>query len=62
MLLPIVLLSSLAGAVLGIGLIVFARRGRQVPMPFGPYLAIAGFLALMYGPTLGTIVYRLGPT
>jgi len=49
MLLPIVLLSSLAGAVIGIVLILLARRGRQVPMPFGPYLAIAGFLALLYG-------------
>jgi len=49
MLLPIILLSSLAGAVLGIALMVLARRGREVPLPFGPYLAIAGFLALLYG-------------
>ncbi|HXY06131.1 MAG TPA: A24 family peptidase [Burkholderiaceae bacterium] len=49
MLLPIVLLSSLAGAVLGMGLIVLARRGRNIPIPFGPYLAIAGFLTSLYG-------------
>ncbi len=49
MLLPIVLLSSVAGAVLGIGAIVLARRGRHVPIPFGPYLAIAGYVALLYG-------------
>jgi leader peptidase (prepilin peptidase)/N-methyltransferase len=49
MLLPIVLLSSLAGAFLGVGLLVLARRGRNVPIPFGPYLAIAGFVALLYG-------------
>jgi leader peptidase (prepilin peptidase)/N-methyltransferase len=49
MLLPIVLLSSLAGAILGVGLLVLARRGRNVPIPFGPYLAIAGFVALLYG-------------
>ena len=49
MLLPIVLLSSVAGAVIGIALIVLARRGRNIPIPFGPYLAIAGFITLLYG-------------
>ena len=49
MLLPIVLLSSVAGAVLGIALILLARRGRNIPIPFGPYLAIAGFVTLLYG-------------
>jgi len=49
MLLPIVLLSSLAGAILGMALIALARRGRNIPIPFGPYLAIAGFLTSMYG-------------
>lgn len=48
----IVLLSSLVGAVIGIGLIVLARRGRDIPIPFGPYLAIAGMLALLYGKPL----------
>jgi leader peptidase (prepilin peptidase)/N-methyltransferase len=52
MLLPIVLLSSVAGAVLGVGLILLARRGRNIPIPFGPYLAIAGFVTLLYGHTL----------
>jgi leader peptidase (prepilin peptidase)/N-methyltransferase len=47
-----ILLSSLVGAVIGIGLIVFAGRGRSVPIPFGPYLAIAGMIALLHGPTL----------
>lgn len=47
-----VLLSSLVGAVIGIGMIVFAGRGRSVPIPFGPYLAIAGMIALLYGPAL----------
>ncbi len=49
MLLPIVLLSSLTGALIGIVLIILARRGRNIPIPFGPYLAIAGFIALLYG-------------
>lgn len=54
-----ILLSSLVGAVIGIGLIVFAGRGRSVPIPFGPYLAIAGMIALLHGPAL-TRAY-LGP-
>ena len=49
MLPQVVLLSSLVGAVVGISLIVLARRGRNVPIPFGPYLAIAGLIALFGG-------------
>ena len=49
MLLPILLLSSVVGAAVGIVLLVLARRGRDVPIPFGPYLAAAGFIALLYG-------------
>ena len=51
-LLPIVLLSSLVGALVGIVLIVLARRGREIPIPFGPYLAAAGFIVLLTGDTL----------
>lgn len=45
----LILLSSLVGAIIGIGLIVLARHGRNVPIPFGPYLAIAGIVALFWG-------------
>jgi leader peptidase (prepilin peptidase)/N-methyltransferase len=51
-LLPIVLLSSLVGALVGIVLIVLARRGREIPIPFGPYLAAAGFIVLLTGDAL----------
>jgi len=54
-----ILLSSLVGAAIGIVLIIFAGRGRSVPIPFGPYLAIAGMIALLHGPDL-TRAY-LGP-
>lgn len=47
-----ILLSSVVGAVIGISLIVVARRGREVPIPFGPYLAIAGMIALFWGKSL----------
>lgn len=52
MLLPIILLSSVVGAAVGICLIVFARRGRDNPIPFGPYLAAAGLISLVYGKML----------
>lgn len=45
----IILLSSLVGALVGIGLIVFAKHGRNNPIPFGPYLAAAGLIALLFG-------------
>ncbi|MFA5371987.1 MAG: A24 family peptidase [Sideroxydans sp.] len=52
-LLPLViLLSSLVGAVVGIALIVLAKRGRNIPIPFGPYLAGGGLIALFWGQTL----------
>jgi leader peptidase (prepilin peptidase)/N-methyltransferase len=51
-LLPIVLLSSLVGAVIGIALIVLAKRGREVPIPFGPYLATAGLIVMLIGKPL----------
>jgi leader peptidase (prepilin peptidase)/N-methyltransferase len=49
-LLPLViLLSAATGAVLGILMIVLRGRDRSAPMPFGPYLAAAGWLAMLYG-------------
>ncbi len=45
----IILLSSLVGAVCGIALMVIKRRGREIPIPFGPYLAAAGWIALVWG-------------
>jgi leader peptidase (prepilin peptidase)/N-methyltransferase len=48
----IILLSSLVGAVVGIMLIVFRRQERSQPIPFGPYLAGAGWIALMWGDSL----------
>lgn len=48
-LLQIVLLSSLVGAILGIALIVIFGRDRSIPIPFGPYLATAGWISLLWG-------------
>ena len=48
----IILLSSVVGAVSGLGLMLFLKRDHRAPMPFGPYLAAAGWLALMWGDEL----------
>lgn len=55
-LLPIVLLSSVVGALVGIVLIVLARRGREIPIPFGPYLAAAGFIVMMAGEVFKNLI------
>lgn len=49
MLPTIILLSSVVGAIVGISLMVFAKRARDNPIPFGPYLAAAGLIALLWG-------------
>jgi leader peptidase (prepilin peptidase)/N-methyltransferase len=48
----ILLLSAFTGAVVGIALIVVRGRDRNIPIPFGPYLAAAGWIAMMWGPQI----------
>jgi leader peptidase (prepilin peptidase)/N-methyltransferase len=48
----IILLSSLVGAIIGVFLMILQRRGKDIPMPFGPYLAIAGWIAFLWGTQL----------
>jgi len=50
------LLSSLVGALVGLSLIVFRKHDRNVPIPFGPYLAGAGWLMLIWGDQLSGMV------
>ncbi len=45
----VILLSSLVGAVVGISLVLLRGRDKNTPIPFGPYLAAAGWIALMWG-------------
>ncbi len=51
----VILLSSIAGTIVGVSLIVFAKQGREVPIPFGPYLAMGGIAALFWGAQLSQI-------
>ena len=55
----VILLSSMVGAVVGISLIVFFRRGRHVPIPFGPSLAAAGLIAILWGNELNNVYLGL---
>ena len=48
----ILLLSAAVGAIVGIALIVLRKQGREVPIPYGPYLAGAGWIAMMWGPQI----------
>ena len=48
----IILLSAFAGAVLGLALVALRGKDSEQPMPFGPYLSIAGWIALMWGDTI----------
>lgn len=48
-LLPIILISSVVGAVTGLTLITLRGRDKNIPIPFGPYLAIAGWIVLLWG-------------
>ncbi len=55
----IILLSSVVGAVIGITMIAVRGKDKNIPIPFGPYLAIAGWIALIYGNDI--VMWWLGP-
>ena len=58
----IILLSSFVGAITGIGLIFFKHHDRAKPIPFGPYLAVAGWIALIWGARLTEAYYHWAVT
>lgn len=45
----IIIISSLVGSIIGISLIILKKHQREIPIPFGPYLAIAGWICLVWG-------------
>ncbi|MBK1630823.1 prepilin peptidase [Thiohalocapsa halophila] len=54
----IVLLSAVPGAVLGIALVLSGRTERETPMPFGPFLAVSGWVNLLWGPDITAAYLR----
>jgi leader peptidase (prepilin peptidase)/N-methyltransferase len=52
LLLPTLLLAAASGAVIGSAVLLLKRQGRDVPIPFGPYLAVAGWLVMLWAPEL----------
>lgn len=51
----IIILSSVVGALVGISLILFKSHGRNTQIPFGPYLAVAGLVYMLWGPYLMSV-------
>jgi len=48
----IILMSAIVGAIVGIAMIALRGRDRQLPIPFGPYLAAAGWITMLYGDAI----------
>jgi len=59
MLLVIVLTSSVVGAIVGISMILLKKSERGTQIPFGPYLAAAGWLTLLWGAPMLTFYFSL---
>ncbi|WP_407644844.1 prepilin peptidase [Flocculibacter collagenilyticus] len=55
----IVLLSSFVGAIVGITILTIQKKGASTPIPFGPYIAIAGWLAILYGDEITNTYFNL---
>ena len=57
----VILLSSLLGAVIGIALILLLGRDRQIPIAFGPYLAMAGWVSFLWGEQISALYFHYLP-
>ncbi|MHB8534381.1 MAG: prepilin peptidase [Sulfuricaulis sp.] len=55
----IILLASLVGAVVGIAFILLFSHDRRTPIPFGPFLCVAGWVSLMWGDALTRVYLQL---
>jgi leader peptidase (prepilin peptidase)/N-methyltransferase len=55
----IIMMSACVGAIVGISLIVLRGRDRQIPMPFGPFLAAAGWITMLWGADIWAFYWAL---
>lgn len=56
--LPVILIASFSGAILGLGAILLQGRHRDLPIPFGPYLAFSGWIMLLWGDQILDLYLR----
>jgi leader peptidase (prepilin peptidase)/N-methyltransferase len=54
----IILLSSVVGAIIGVLMIILSKKDRNTQIPFGPYLAIAGWIALLWGDKINSFYLK----
>ena len=55
----VILLSSLVGVIIGVSMIIFKRHDKNIPIPFGPYLAIAGWIAFIWGEQINRTWFNI---
>jgi leader peptidase (prepilin peptidase)/N-methyltransferase len=55
----VILLAAVCGTVVGIAMILFKRQDRSQPIPFGPFLCAAGFVAMLWGPQITNAYLQL---
>ncbi|MDG2422086.1 MAG: A24 family peptidase [Gammaproteobacteria bacterium] len=56
-LLPLIVLASTSGAILGILMIIFLQKNKLTPIPFGPFLSGAGVILILWEPQINTFFY-----
>ena len=56
-LLPLIVLASTSGAILGILMIIFLQKNKLTPIPFGPFLSVAGVILILWEPQINTFFY-----
>lgn len=59
MVLLVIMLSAIVGVIAALGMIVFRGHDREIPIPFGPYIAVAGFVAMLWGRQLIELYIRV---
>jgi leader peptidase (prepilin peptidase) / N-methyltransferase len=57
LLLQIILIASLLGSIVGISLILLRIQNKDIPIPFGPYLAFAGWISLLWGEPIKQLLH-----
>ena len=54
----IIFMSAVVGAIVGLGMIVFLKHDKRIPIPYGPYLAAAGWITMLWGSEISTAYHH----